>query len=41
VVADSNPTLPDEFLVVSFHNPINAHLGGFWGLGFGVITPAP
>ncbi len=40
VLADSNPTSPDEFFVVSFHNPTNAHMGGFWGLGFGVITPA-
>ncbi len=40
VLADSNPTSPDEFLMVSFHDPANAHMGGFWGLGFGVITPA-
>ncbi len=28
---------PDEFIVVSFRNPTNAVMGGFWGLGFGVI----
>ena len=40
VLADSSPG-PDEHLVISFHDPTNAHLGGFWGLGFGIITPAP
>ena len=29
---------PDEYIVVSFSNPTNAKVGGFWGLGFGVIT---
>ena len=29
---------PDEYIVVSFHDPTNAVMGGFWGLGFGVIT---
>ena len=33
-------TGPDEYLVVSFHDPTNATMGGFWGLGFGIITPA-
>jgi hypothetical protein len=28
----------DEYIVVSFHDPTNAIMGGFWGLGFGVIT---
>jgi hypothetical protein len=28
----------DELLVVSFHHPTNALMGGFWGLGFGGIT---
>lgn len=28
---------PDEYVVVSFRNPTNARMGGFWGLGFGVI----
>ncbi len=27
----------DEWIVVSFHNPVNARMGGFWGLGFGAI----
>jgi hypothetical protein len=34
----------DELLVVSFHHPTNALMGGFWGLGFGGITdddPSP
>ncbi len=29
---------PDEYVVVSFHDAINAGIGGFWGLGFGTIT---
>ncbi len=29
---------PDEYVVVSFHDPTNAVMGGFWGLGFAVIT---
>ena len=29
---------PDEYIVVSFTNPTNAKMGGYWGLGFGVIT---
>jgi alpha-tubulin suppressor-like RCC1 family protein len=29
---------PDEYIIVSFHDPINAAMGGFWGLGIGVIT---
>jgi hypothetical protein len=28
---------PDEYVVVSFHDPTNAVMGGYWGLGFGVI----
>jgi alpha-tubulin suppressor-like RCC1 family protein len=28
---------PDEWVVVAFGNPTNAIMGGFWGLGFGVI----
>lgn len=28
----------DEYIVVSFTHPTNARMGGFWGLGFGVIT---
>ena len=24
---------PDEYIVVSFHDPTNANMGGFWGLG--------
>jgi chitinase len=28
---------PDEYVVVSFIHPTNAVMGGFWGLGFGVI----
>ena len=29
---------PDERLLVSFRNPVNATMGGFYGLGFGIIT---
>jgi sugar lactone lactonase YvrE len=29
---------PDEYIIVSFHDPTNAKLGGVWGLGYGVIT---
>jgi Calx-beta domain len=28
---------PDEFIVVSFHDPTNAVMSGYWGLGFGLI----
>ena len=29
-----------EYVVVSFHDPTGAHIGGFWGLGFGEIESA-
>ena len=29
---------PDEYLVISFRNPTNALMGGFWGLGLGTIV---
>ena len=29
---------PDEYVVVSFRDSTNSVMGGFWGLGFGVIT---
>jgi uncharacterized protein YjbI with pentapeptide repeats len=32
-------TLP-EFIVVSFHGATNAGIGGFYGLGFGIIYPS-
>jgi hypothetical protein len=28
----------DEFIVAAFGNPTNATIGGFWGLGFGIIA---
>lgn len=28
---------PDRLVVVSFGSPTNASMGGFWGLGFGII----
>jgi len=28
---------PDEYVVVSFHDPTVARMGGFWGLGFAAI----
>ncbi len=30
----------NEYIVVSFNNPTNANMGGFWGLGFGGIDTA-
>ena len=32
---------PAEYVIVSFTAPTNAQMGGFWGLGFGFILPAP
>ena len=29
---------PNEWITLSFKNPTNATMGGFYGLGFGVIT---
>lgn len=29
---------PDEWIVLMFGRPTNARMGGFWGLGFGVIV---
>jgi fibronectin-binding autotransporter adhesin len=29
---------PTEYIVVAFHDPTNATIGGYWGLGFGTIT---
>ena len=29
---------PGEWVVVSFHDPTNARIGGYWGLGFGGIV---
>jgi len=37
VVGDARPE-PDEYVVVSFAQPTNARMGGFWGLGFAVIA---
>jgi photosystem II stability/assembly factor-like uncharacterized protein len=28
----------DELIVIALHSPTNASIGGFWGLGFGMIT---
>jgi uncharacterized protein YjbI with pentapeptide repeats len=39
VSADSAGSLA-EFIVVSFHDPTGALVGGFWGLGFGIIDPS-
>jgi hypothetical protein len=25
---------PDEYVVLSFSDPVNAGIGGYWGLGF-------
>jgi hypothetical protein len=38
VISDpSDPTNALEYVVVSFNHPTGATIGGFWGLGFGVI----
>ena len=37
IVDDALPE-PDEYVVVSFHSPTEARMGGFWGLGFGIIV---
>ena len=29
---------PDEYVVLALRNPVNARLGGWLGLGFGLIT---
>ena len=29
---------PDELIVIALREPTNASIGGFWGLGFGMIT---
>ncbi len=31
----------DEIIVVTFSEPARARLGGYWGLGFGVVAPPP
>jgi hypothetical protein len=28
-----------EYVVITFNTPTNARMGGFWGLGFGLIDP--
>jgi hypothetical protein len=37
-VAGDNDIEPTEYIVTSFHDATNAIMGGYWGLGFGVIT---
>jgi hypothetical protein len=29
---------PDEVIVIALRTPTNASIGGFWGLGFGIVT---
>ena len=29
---------PDEWIILAFNHPTNARMGGFWGLGFAVIS---
>ncbi len=41
ITVTANSTAAPEFLVVSFTNPTNAVIGGFWGLGVGIIDPGP
>jgi hypothetical protein len=37
-IVDDAVAEPGELLAVSFRNPVNAQMGGFWGIGFGGIT---
>jgi hypothetical protein len=37
VLGDTTPE-PDELVVISFLNPVNARMGGFWGLAFAGIA---
>jgi hypothetical protein len=37
VVTGDSTVEADEYVVVSFHDPTNGALGGFWGLGLGTI----
>jgi hypothetical protein len=41
IPVNADSLTPGEYIVVSFHDPTNAYMGGYWGLGFGIITPAP
>ena len=41
ITVTGNSTGRDERVVLSFTDPTNATMGGFWGLGFGTILPAP
>jgi hypothetical protein len=39
IPVDGDPQVEaDEYVVVAFHDPTSAVIGGFWGLGFGSIT---
>jgi hypothetical protein len=40
VSADTSAPGP-EFVTVSFRNPTGAYIGGFYGLAFGIVDPAP
>jgi uncharacterized protein YjbI with pentapeptide repeats len=41
VNADTAGGSGPEFVVVSFHDPTSSFMGGFYGLGFGIIDPTP
>jgi hypothetical protein len=38
VVNGDTQVEPDEYIAVSFHDPTNAVMGGYWGLGVAFIT---
>jgi len=40
VTVDGDTSTTPEYVVVSFTDPTNANMGGYWGLGFGLIDPA-
>jgi hypothetical protein len=41
ITVRGNSTGEDETIVVRFSEPTQARLGGYWGLGFGVVAPPP
>lgn len=41
ILVNADSTGVPEYVVVSFGPATDAYVGGFWGLGFGVIDPSP
>ncbi len=38
IPVNANSDQSSEYILVSFHNPTGANIGGIWGLGTGIIT---